>query len=321
MKILTRWLAVWTAVLSVPLAGAQDYPNRSVRIIVPVVAGSSPDARARQIAPKLAEALGQPVVVENHPGANGAIGARLVARAAPDGYTLLCGNTGNALNDLFTTDTGARLNKELLPVTELTMGPLVMVVHPSLGVNNLKEFLDLARAKPGTLHYGSGGAGSFTQLLGERIKKVAGIGMTEVPYKSTGADLADLLAGHVQVGFGGVAALGPLIKSGKLRAMGLSGPRRLGMMPELPTLAEQGLNGTEASVWNAIFVPAGTPPAVVQTLYRALARALETPEVREAYLGTGSEAGGSRPEQFAAFLNAEASKWAQVIKDAGIKRE
>jgi tripartite-type tricarboxylate transporter receptor subunit TctC len=196
-----------------------------------------------------------------------------------------------------------------------------MVVHPSLGANNLKEFLDIARARPDSIHYGSGGAGSFTQLLGERIKKVAGISMTEVPYKSTGADMADLLAGHVQVGFGGVAALGPLIKSGKLRAMGLSGPRRLSMMPELPTLAEQGLNGTEASVWNAIFVPAGTPPAVVQTLYRAIARALDTPEVREAYLGTGSEMGGSRPEQFSAFLNSEATKWAQVIRDAGIKRE
>jgi len=165
MNILSRYLLLAPA-LWCNAAHAQDYPSHSVRIIVPVVAGSSPDARARQIAPKLSEALGQPVVVENQPGANGAIGARVVARAAPDGYTLLCGNTSNALNDLLTNDTSARLNRELMPVTELTMGPLVMVVNPSVGANNLKEFLEIARARPGAINYGSGGSGSFTQLLG-----------------------------------------------------------------------------------------------------------------------------------------------------------
>jgi tripartite-type tricarboxylate transporter receptor subunit TctC len=302
-------------------AVAQDYPNRPVRIIVPVVAGSSPDARARQVAPRLAEALGQPVVIENHPGANGALGARVAARAAPDGYTLFCGNTGNALNDLFSSDTSSRLNRELLPVTDLTVGPLVMVVNPEVKANTLQEFIALARAHPHALNYASGGAGSFTQLLGERVKRVAGIDLVEVPYKSPGADLTDLLAGHVQVVYGGLATLGPLIKAGKLRALAVADSKRLSVMPELPTMAELGLPGTEAGVFNGIFVPAGTPPAVIQTLYRALSKALDTAEVRELYVSSGSEVGGSRPEAFAAFLRDESVKWAQVIKDANIRRE
>jgi tripartite-type tricarboxylate transporter receptor subunit TctC len=298
---------------------AQSFPVKPIRIIAPVVAGSAPDLRVRQVAPRLAEALGQPIVVDNRPGANGAIGAREAAKAAPDGYTFFNANINNALNDVLSPDPCCRLNRELVAVTDLALSPLIMVVHPSVPANSLKEFIELARSRPRVLTYASGGAGSVIQLLAERIKAAGGIDVVEIPYKSLGADLPNLLAGHVNAGFSVLSTLGPHIRSGKLRALAVAGSRRLAALPEVPTMEEAGLAGMEATVWNGIFAPAGTPAPVILLLQGNLARALNFPENREQIIASGGEVGGRSPEEFAAFVRAEIAKWGKVIKDAGIR--
>lgn len=300
---------------------AQNFPAKPIRIIVPVVAGSAPDLRVRSVAPKLTEALGQPIVVDNRPGANGAIGAREAAKAAPDGYTLFNANINNALNDLLNPDPSCRLNRELVAVTDLALSPLIMVVNPSVPANSLREFIELARAKPKSLTYASGGTGSVIQLLAERIKAAAGVDVVEIPYKSLGADLPNLLAGHVNAGFSVLSTLGPHIRSGRLRALAVAGPRRLAALEEVPTMAEAGLPGMEATVWNGIFSPAGTPRTVIQLLQENLARALNAPDVRGQIIASGAELGGRSPEEFAAFVRAEILKWGKVIAETGIKLE
>lgn len=206
-------------------------------------------------------------------------------------------------------------------MTDLALSPLIMVVHPSVPANSLKEFIELARSKPRGLTYASSGTGSVIQLLGERIKSSSGIDILEVPYKSLGADLPNLLAGHVDAGFSVLSTLGAHIRSGKLRAIAVAGPRRLAALPDVPTMAEAGLPGMEATVWNGIFAPAGTPRPVVLLLQEHFARALNAPEIREQIAASGAELGGRPPEEFAAFVRAEILKWGQVIKEAGIRLE
>lgn len=308
------------ALLSAP-ALAQQFPSKPIRIITPVIAGSAPDLRVRQIAPKVAEALGQPLVVDNRPGANGAIGAREAAKAAPDGHTLFNANINNVMNDLLAPDPSCRLNRELVAITDVALAPLIMVVNPSVQASSLREYIALAKSKPKGLTYATGGSGSVIQLLAERIKAAAGIDVVEIPYKSLGADLPNLLAGHVDTGFNVLLTLGPHIRSGKLRALAVTGQRRLSALPEIPTMAEAGLPGMEATVWNGIFAPAGTPRPVIALLHETLARALNAPDVREQTAASGAELGGRPPEEFAEFVRAEAAKWGRVIKDAGIKLE
>jgi tripartite-type tricarboxylate transporter receptor subunit TctC len=300
---------------------AQHFPSKPIRIITPVVAGSAPDLRVRSVAPKLTEALGQPIVVDNRPGANGAIGAREAAKAAPDGYTLFNANINNALNDLLAPDPSCRLNHELVAVTDLALAPLIMVVNPSVKANTLREYIALAKAKPKGLTYASGGSGSVIQLLAERIKSAASIDVVEIPYKSLGADLPNLLAGHVDTGFSVVSTLGGPIRAGKLRALAVAGPRRLAALPEVPTMAEAGLPGMEATVWNGVFAPAGTPQPLILVLQQQLAKALNAPDIREQIAASGAELGGRPPEEFAEFVKAEGAKWGRVIKDAGIRLE
>jgi len=317
-------MRVWLAALACVLCGsalAQNFPSKPIKIITPVVAGSAPDLRVRSVVPKLAEALGQPIIVDNRPGANGAIGAREAAKAAPDGYTLFNANINNALNDLLAPDPSCRLNQELVAVTDLALSPLIMVVNSSVRVNSLREFIEFARSKPKGLTYASSGTGSVIQLLAERIKSAASIDVVEVPYKSLGADLPNLLAGHVDAGFSVLSTLGPHIRSGKLKALAVAGPRRLAALSEVPTLAEAGLPGIEATVWNGIFAPAGTPRPVIQLLQQNLLRTLNAPDVREQIVASGAELGGRPPEEFAAFVRAEILKWGKVIKEAGIRLE
>jgi len=306
------------ALLSAP-ALAQNFPSKPIRIIAPVVAGSAPDLRVRQVAPKIAESLGQPLVVDNRPGANGAIGAREAAKAAPDGYTLFNANINNALNDLLAPDPSCRLNRELVAVTDLALAPLVMVVNPSVPANSIREYIALAKSKPKGLTYASGGSGSVIQLLAERIKSAAGIDVVEIPYKSLGADLPNLIAGHVDTGFSVVSTLGPPVRAGKLRALAVAGSRRLAALPDVPTMAEAGLPGMEATVWNGLFAPAGTPGPLLVLLQRHFARALNAAEIREQIVASGAEPGGRPPEEFAEFVRAEIVKWGKVIKDAGVR--
>jgi tripartite-type tricarboxylate transporter receptor subunit TctC len=308
------------ALLSGP-ALAQHFPSKPIRIITPVVAGSAPDLRVRSVAPKLTDALGQPIVVDNRPGANGAIGAREAAKAPADGYTLFNANINNALNDLLAPDPSCRLNHELVAVTDLALAPLIMVVNPSVKANTFAEYIALAKSKPKGLTYASGGSGSIIQLLAERIKSAAAIDVIEIPYKSLGADLPNLIAGHVDTGFSVVSTLGGPIRGGKLRALAVAGPRRLAALPDIPTMAEAGLPGMEATVWNGVFAPAGTPQPVIVLLQEQLAKALNASDVREQIVASGAELGGRRPEEFAAFVQTEIAKWSKVIKEAGIRLE
>jgi tripartite-type tricarboxylate transporter receptor subunit TctC len=315
--IVAALAATTVFVLSAP-APAQSFPNKPIRIVSPGIAGSPGDVRARQVAQKLSETLGQPVVVENRPGANGAISARQAAKAAPDGYTLLSCNVNHVLNDLLNPDPASRLNHELVPITRLTSGPLILAVHPSIPSASMKEFIDLAKSKPGTLNYANGGQGSLGQLLGELIKSRTGIDIRGIPYKSTSAEIPDLLGGHINATFNYFQIIGVHINSGRLRALGVASATRLPVASEIPTMAEAGLPGVEATGWNGICAPAGVPKTVITLLHRELVDALKDPAIRNQMISTGAIVGGDRPDEFAAFIRAESAKWGKVIKESGI---
>jgi tripartite-type tricarboxylate transporter receptor subunit TctC len=316
-----RALLLVAMLLWAGLAGAQTWPSKPVRWVVPTGPGSAVDVNARRVAPKLAEALGQSVIVDNRPGANSMIAAREVARAAPDGYTLLQAVVNNALNDLLTPDPCCLLNDKLIPVTRLYTTPLVMVVHPSLPASTLQEYVALAKAKPQTLTFASGGNGSITQMVGELLKVTAGIQVREIPYKAIGAELPDLTGGHVSTAYLSPVVIRDYVRAGKLRGLAVASRERLSILPDIPTTAEAGFPGVEGSGWNGIFVPAGTPPAIVTKLQQEIARVLFSKEIQDDALTLGTQAGGDMPEQFAAYVRAEIQKWGKVIKDANIKVE
>lgn len=313
------WLMAVALALCSAVALAQGFPSRPIRILVPSVAGSSPDIRARQIAPKLSEAFGQPVIVENRPGANGLIAAREAAKSPADGHTLFLALINNAVGDLLSTDTCCRLGQELAPVSRFSMTPLLFVVNPAVGASTLPEFVEQAKARPDGFSYASHGPGSVSQLVGEMLKMERGVRLLEVPYKGVNSELADLAGGQLNVAFPVPQVVLAAIRSGRLRALAVMGRQRLEILPDVPTVAELGLPQLEAVAWNGIFVPAGTPPAVVQALHRELVRAYNAPEVREQLRGGGAYAAADTPEEFAAFVRAEKEKWGRVIREAGIK--
>jgi tripartite-type tricarboxylate transporter receptor subunit TctC len=315
-----KCLAACCAVsLTLSIAHAQPYPSKPIRILVPSIAGSAPDVRVRQIAPKLNEAVGQPVIVDNRPGANGTIATQLAARAQPDGHTVFYGLINNAINDLLNPNWCCQLNRELAPVVHFTLTPLVMVIHPGVAANTLQDYILLAKARPGTVTYASAGPGSITQLIGEWIKQKSGTNVLDVPYKSVGSELPDLLGGQIMTAYLNPVVITTLVKSGKLRGLAVTGPARIAVLPDIPTMAEAGLPGVEASVWNGFFVPSGTPKPVIETLNREFSRTFNNPDVREQVAAGGGEIVGGRPEQFAGFIRQEIAKWGKVIKDAGIK--
>ena len=316
-----RLSLVWAGLLLAGSVTAQPYPAKPVRWIVPTGPGSAVDVFARRIAPKLSEALSQPVIVENRPGANSMIGAREAARSAPDGYTLFQGVINNALNDLVTPDPCCTLNEKLVPVTRLISTPLVMVVHPSVPANSVKEYVALARSRPNQLTYASGGTGAITQMVGELLKSTTAIQVREVPYKAIGAELPDLTGGHVATAFLASVVIRDHIRSGKLRGLAVAGPERVSIIPEIPTMAEAGFPAIEGIGWNGIFVPAGTPRPIVERLQQDIARVLRTKAMQDDAVTMGSQTGGERPEEFAAYVRSEIQKWGKVIKDANIKVE
>lgn len=319
------WLQVLTvgamSLLLNTAALAQNFPSKTVRIIEPAGPGSAVDVFARKLTQDLAKRLGQSVVVENRPGANSAIGAREAARAAPDGHTLFHANINNSLNDLLTRDPCCLLNEALIPITKLTSTPLVMVVYPGVGVKTLKEYLMLGKSQPQSLTFASGGNGSITQLLGTKINLVTGLQAREIPYKAIGAELPDLLAGHVGAAYLAPVVVAQHIRSGKLIALGVAGARRIPILPDVPTLAEAGLPNVEASGWNGLFVPAGTPRAVIQRLQTEVAAIMTTPAFREDAQSLGYELGGEGAEEFSAYIKSELQRWGQVIRDGNIKAE
>jgi tripartite-type tricarboxylate transporter receptor subunit TctC len=301
--------------------GAQTYPNKTVRIIEPAGPGSAVDVFARKLGIGLAGKWGQPVLVENRPGANSAIGAREAARSAPDGYTIFHANINNSLNDILTNDACCKLNEALIPVTLLTSTPLVMVVNPALGVKTWKEYLALAKSQPTGVTFASGGTASITQLLGTKINMLAGVSVQEIPYKAIGAELPDLMAGHVKTAYLAPVVVAQHIRSGKLVAIGVAGSHRIPILPDVPTMAEAGLADAQASGWNGLFVPAGTPRAVVQKLQADIASVVQAPGFKAEALDLGYELGGGSAEDFSAYIKSEVNRWGRVIKDANIKAQ
>jgi len=312
-------LLVAIVLFSAASAFAQAWPSKPIRWIVPTGPGSAVDVNARRIAPRLSEALGQPVIVENKAGANSMIGAREAARAAPDGYTIYQGVINNALNDLLTPDPCCILNEKLVAVTRLYTTPLVMVVHPSIPAKDLREYVALARSKPGTLTYASAGVGSITQMLGGLLKHTASIDVREIPYKAIGAELPDLIGGHVTTAYLSPVVIRDLVRAGSLRALAVAAPERLAILPDVPTMAEAGFPGVEGSGWNGIFVPPGTPGAIIARLQEEIAKVLRLKDVEEEAAQLGTQAGGEKPDEFAAYVRAEKAKWDKVAKDAGMK--
>ena len=312
-----RFALLLALVLAAP-ALAQPYPTKPIRWIVPTGPGSAVDVQARRVAPKLGEALGQAIVVENRPGANSMIGAREAARAAPDGYTVFQAVVNNAINDALAPDPCCVLNDKLVPVTRLYITPLVMVVNPSVPAKTLQEFVALARSKPNELTYASGGSGAITQMIGEQLKLLAGIQVREVPYKAIGGEVPDLMGGHVASGFLAPIVIRDLIRSGKLRALAVADKARMPTLPDVPAMAEAGYPIVGLG-WNGLFVPAGTPRPIVERLQKETAHVLQLKEIRDDAANLGTLLGGESPEEFAAFVRAEVQTWDKVIKEAGIK--
>ncbi len=302
-------------------AQAQTYPNRAVRLVVPYVAGGGTDFTARVIAPKLSEALGQQVVVENRPGGGTNIGSELVAKAAPDGYTLLMAGAANAINMSLYAQLPYDTLRDFAPVSLSVKGANVLLVHPSLPVKNLKELLALARAQPGKLNYASSGIGSANHMAGELLKLVAKVNITHVPYKGNAPALTDLIGGHVEVLISGVPAVIGQIKNGRVRAVAIASLKRFPALPDTPTIDESGLKGFEATTWFGVAAPARTPREIVNRLNADLGRIVAAPDVRERFIGEGVEPIGGSTDLFTNFIRDEIDKYAKVVKAAALKAE
>jgi tripartite-type tricarboxylate transporter receptor subunit TctC len=303
-------------------AFAQAYPTHSIRLVVPFPAGGTTDILARAAAQKLSESLGQAVVVDNRPGAAGNIGADLVAKSAPDGYTLLMGTVGtHAINPGLYAKMPYDHVKDFVPVVLVAGVPNVLAVYPAFPVNSVAELIALAKSKPGTINFASSGSGTSIHLSGELFKTMAGVDMTHIPYKGSSPALTDLMGGQVQIMFDNLPSSLPLIKAGKLRAIAVTSLKRAPALPDVPTISESGLPGFEASSWFGVLAPAGTPAPIVAKLNADVNKWLQSPEAREQLLAQGANAAGGTPEQFAAHIRAETEKWAKVVKASGAKAD
>jgi len=303
-------------------APAQNFPAGPLRIIVPFPPGGGTDILARPVAQKLNERFKQPVVIENRGGANGTIGTAYVAKSAPaDGHTLLFIPSGYAVNPSLYPALPYDQARDLAAVTQLVSGPLTLVVHPSLPAKNVRELIALAKARPGELNYGSSGIGSLPHLAGEWFALSAGVRLSHVPYKGSGAATIDVMSGEVPVYFMNVLQSLPFIKQGRLRALGVTGLHRVAIAKDIPTVAEGGLTGFDMATWFGVLVPAATPRDIVTRLHHEIAAILQQSEVRERLAADGMTVVASTPDQFTAFLKSETAKYARVVQAAGIKAQ
>jgi len=329
MHRLTLGTAVCATLVSLGIPCAQSataaagapYPTKAIRLVVPFAPGGSNDIMARLIGQKFSESLGEQVVVDNRGGASGIIGTDIAAKAPPDGYTLLMMSLTLAVNPSLYRKLPYDTRNDLAPVTLVASAPLMLVVHPSIPAKSVQDFVTYAKANPGKLNFGSGGAGTTPHLAGEMLKTMAGVQMTHVPYKGGGPALTDLVGGQIQVMLENIPSTLPFAKSGKLRALAMSGLKRSALVPDLPTLDESGLKGYEIVGWNGLFLPAGTPQAVVTRLHAETTKALAQTDMKARLATLGAEGVGSSPAEFRAFFAAEIVKWAKVVKAAGLKAE
>ncbi len=299
----------------------QNYPTRTVRLIVPSSPGGGTDISARILAPKLTEYLGQQVIVENRPGAGTMIGGEAVARAAPDGYTLLMGISTLAINPAIYKKVPYDAIKDLAPISQAVALSNVLVTHPSLPPRTLKEFIAFAKARPGQLNFASAGVGTSPHLSMELFLVMTGLKIVHVPYKGSGPGVIDLVAGHVPMMMPNMLSAQPHIKANRLRALGVTGTKRASGAEDIPTIVEAGVPGYEAVQWYGVLAPAGTPRDIISKLHAQIVRALQSADVRQRLLTDGAEPVGSSPEEFAAFIRAETAKWAKVVKASGIAQE
>lgn len=322
MKRIVFGALLTAALLGTAHAQAPGYPSRPSRIIVGFVAGGPSDLVARMVAQGLTERMGQPFVVENRPGATGTIGAELVAKAPPDGYSLyLASQTTHAVAPALLPRVGYDPLRDFATVVRVAHNPLLMVVHPSMPVKSFKELVALARSRPGQINYATGGIGSSPHMSMELIKSITKINIVPVHYKGDGAAIIDLLGGHMQLFNASIGTLLPHARSGKLRGLAVTSQQRSAMAPEFPTLAESGLPGFEVLTWFGILAPAGTPREIVNRLNGEILQVVARPAVKEQLLKTGFEIVPNTPEEYAAFFKAEHARWGKIVRDLNLKAE
>jgi len=320
MRTLQRAALGALALLLAGGAWAQAYPAKSIRLVVPFPPAGTTDILAREVAQRLSVSFGQSVVVDNRPGAAGNIGSDLVAKSAPDGYTLLMGTVGtHAINPSLYAKMPYDHVKDFVPIILVAGVPNVLEVTPSLPVNSVADLIKLAKEKPGQLNFASSGSGTSIHLSGELFKTMTGVDMMHVPYKGSAPALTDLMGGQVQLMFDNLPSSLAQIKAGKLRAIAVTSAQRSPALPNIPTIAESGLPGFEASSWFGLLAPAGTPPAIVARVNADVNEWLQTAEAKEKLLAQGAIPAGGTPEQFAAHIRAETEKWAKVVKVSGAK--
>ena len=321
-KVMLFAAAAVSALCVAQSASSQNYPVRPIRILIAQAPGSTTDIVSRILGNKLGESLGQPMVIDARPGAGGTLGTELAARAAPDGYTLfMANNSTHGSNPALYPKLSYDAVKDFAPIIYVAATPYVLSVHPSLPVTTVKQLIALAKAKPGQLNYASAGNGSTHHLSGELLKTMAGIDIVHIPYKGTTPALSALLAGEVSVMFVTVTGVQPHIKSGKVRALAVSTPKRSDMLPDVPTVAEAALPGFEMLSWFGLLAPAGTPPAVVTRINADTAKVLALPDVKAALLAQGLEVISGTPEQFGNYIKTEIAKITRLAKATGIKAE
>jgi len=315
---------IWLAAGLLACAGActaQNYPSRYIRMIVPYVPGGGTDTLTRTIAPRLGETLGQQIIIDNRVGGSSAVGTEIAAKAPPDGYTLLMVDTSFTTNPALYGKLPFDPVKDFAPVSLVASAPVILVVHPSVPIRNVKEFVALAKARPGELNFASGAPGSSTHLGGELLKSVAKVDVVNIPYKGTGQAITDVLGGQVGMMFAGISTIRQHVRAGKLRAIAVTGEKRAAAMPEVPTFVESGLVGVDSGTYWGCLAPAATPRDIVNKVSAALHSVVESADVKPRLEERGYTVIGSAPERFGENIRSEIAKWAKVIKTAGIKVE
>jgi tripartite-type tricarboxylate transporter receptor subunit TctC len=320
MSFLPRLGLVATALAGLVLpAGAQDYPTKPVRIVVPFAAGGPADVFARQLAQYLSESLKQSFVVEDQPGAGSIIGTNAVAHAAPDGYTLLMMSNTHTTNESLVPTKPFALMRDFVPVSPVNYSDLVMVVHPAVPAKDLKEFIALAKSKTGGLNYASSGTGTPYHMAGELFKSMSGTDIQHVPYRGSSGARNDVIGGQVQMMFDAITTMAPNVQAGQVRALGTTGDKRSTVLPDVPTVAEAGVAGYEATIWLGIMAPKGTPQAIVEKLNAEIRKVVNAPAVKETWAKQGAVPMNMTPAEFGAYLEKDIVKWANVVKTANIK--
>lgn len=299
---------------------SETFPNRPIRLVVPFAPGGPTDLSARMIATKMADVMGQNIIVDNRPGAGGSLGTQIVVNSNADGYTmLLCSSSVMVLNPLLSVHVQYRPLRDLTPLSIVTSSPFVLLTNPSLPAKTVKELIDMAKSKPDSMTFGSGGVGTGGHLAGEMFRSMAGIKISHIPYKGSGPANVALIGGHVQMAFASISSSLPSITGGRLIALGVSSRKRSAVLPQIPTIIESGLPGYEVTSWQGICAPGGTPSGLVTTLNRAIAQAVQDPAIAERFSKLGVDATASSPNEFVAFVKAETSRWAKVIQEIGVK--